>query len=184
MASLTCVQDTGVRFDGHGDKIHTASQARTEQLLCHFQNARGDTRSTSKTPRYTHTETMDSLPMTNPPSPSSPRKTKLRRALALEDMLAHISLNDASDQRREDFEDTTYGHLSWDMCDIPVSCEPTDTKLTPKPRLRAAILTSTSTLKKLDLEEKISAALDGLDSRAFVRPPQAGFLLKKTLRGA
>ncbi|KAH3965682.1 hypothetical protein HBI17_056350 [Parastagonospora nodorum] len=187
MASLTCVQDTGVRFNNRGDKINTTSQARTEQLLYHLQNALEDTRDTSNTPRYTPTQTMDSLPIIEPTSPSSPRKTKLRRALALEDMMADISLCDHEDQIRN-IKDTEYQHFSWeflDICDIP--CESTNVKITQKPRVRAATLTasaSASAAKKLDLEEKISAALNGLGSRTFVRPPQAGFLLKKTLRGA
>ncbi|EAT90865.1 hypothetical protein HBH56_175430 [Parastagonospora nodorum] len=185
MASLTCVQDTGVRFNNRGDKINTTSQARTEQLLYHLQNALEDTRDTSNTPRYTPTQTMDSLPIIEPTSPSSPRKTKLRRALALEDMMADISLCDHEDQIRN-IKDTEYQHFSWEFLDIcDISRESTDVKITQKPRVRAATLTaSASAAKKLDLEEKISAALDGLDSRAFVRPPQAEFLLKKTLRGA
>lgn len=188
MASLTCVQDAGVRSHGNGDGIHTTSQARAEQVLCHFPNARDDTKGSLHTPRYTHTNTMDSLSISNPPSPLSPRKTKLRRALALEDMLAHMTLTDAEDQAGDqDIKVTTtsYELLTWDMCDdVAVSCPPTGAKSTEKLRVRAATLTSPSAARKLDLEEKIEAALQGHDSRAFVRPAQAGFLLKKTLRGA
>jgi hypothetical protein len=167
----------------HRDIVCATPKPRTQMQLCRFQDTGEQSGTISSAPTVRpNLDDVDIFPLAEQHDRMSARRTKLRRALALEDMMARVSIN-GNEHQEEQYERTTYGRLHWeslDTCDNssqerdgekPSHNKPREPsrKIDPKP-------------KGHQVEAEFPAASAMIGRKTVVRPAQAKSLLKKTLR--
>jgi hypothetical protein len=151
--------------------------------LCRFQDTGIQSETISSAPATRpNLDNVDIVPLAEQHDRRNARRTKLRRALALEDMMARVSINDNKDQE-EQYERTTYGSLDWDSVEICDNLSQERDGEKPnhnKPREPSRKVDSKLEGQQIEAELPTASAVIG--RKTAVRPAQAKSLLKKALR--
>jgi hypothetical protein len=117
-------------------------------------------------------------------SRQSPTRTKLRRALALEDIMAQIKIHNVDEEDEgEGHENSGVEHFGWETFDSSVLEQVERGGEHKKQEVRMSRV-GKSVVKLQDLDDGLEMALtsDVVVAKAKARPALASSLLKKTLR--
>jgi hypothetical protein len=168
----------------HTDKDHVTRELKSDRVQNHLQNNKHTMKTSNacKTSLHSSPDNCDALPLVESYLRSSPSGTKLRRAFALEDKMAHMNIVDAEEEMDV--------YLDWVRLDIsdstPQEKEKEERHERRVEKVDVWMRSWKVTLGKRELQEDQEDDPLLLQTSAVIqtRPPQACSLLKRTLRSA